>query len=654
VSRTRFANAPGDREDRDVNGVRRVYGQAVAPTLGWRVHAGADRAATLTAAHRLVRRQGLILAAGLLAGLIATWLVYRRITRPIGLLSTAVRSGTPAAIAGPREVMALSAEFNGLVAEVTRELDERRRAERAAHELELNYRQLFGSNPHPMYVFDAETLVFLEVNDATSSYYGHPRTTLLEMSITDLALPEDTAALVGTVAGAATVEQWGPMRQVKADGSVVTVMITSHLLSFQGRRARCAVVEDITEKEQLERRLRQSQRLESLGQLAGGVAHDFNNLLSIIIGYATMCAQDVEVLAHAEPAMQRLHADLGQILAAGDRATNLTKQLLAFARHDAAQTKVLDLNTLVIGVEELLRRSIGEDVVMRVELTDEPWPIRADPGQVEQVLLNLAVNARDAMPTGGTLTIDTAPITVDEHYAAHHPGINVGRHMRLRVSDTGTGMSPETIERAFEPFFTTKPKGQGTGLGLATIYGILTRAGGTVQIYSEPGVGTTFTALFPATGEPTDAVDAAPDIDAARYQARDDETILVAEDEDSLRLLTERILARHGYTVLSAGDGEEALALAEQYPGRIDLLLTDVIMPRLGGHDVALRIQDSRPDLPVIYMSGYAEPLLATRSTLPEGVALLSKPATEHQILAALRRALDAAGSRRTVRPARS
>jgi PAS domain S-box-containing protein len=518
----------------------------------------------------------------------------------------------------------------------------KQRAELTALELERNYRQLFDSNPHPTYVFDTQTLAFLEVNDAAARYYGYSRDQLLHLDITSLCLAEDVALLTEALDTAASVDRWGPLRQVKHDGTVVEVTITSHALSFDGRAARCAVIEDITEKEQLERRRRQSQRLESLGQLAGGVAHDFNNLLGIIIGYATMCARDVEVAAQSDPRWRTSHDDLLQIIQAGDRATNLTRQLLSFARAEVTQAQVIDLNTVVAGVEQLLRRTIGADIEMRTHLADRPWPIKADPGQVEQVLLNLVVNARDAMPTGGVIDIVVESVLIDERHAATHPGARAGQHMRLSVTDTGAGMSQATIDRAFEPFFTTKPKGHGTGLGLATIYGIVTQSGGHAQIASEPGVGTTFTALFPATDDTVDATEQAPpDGVDRRDHARERETILLAEDEDSLRLLTHRILSRHGYTVIAAANGQEAIELADQHAGAIDLLLTDVIMPHMNGHDLAMRLKATRPTLPVIYVSGYAEPLLATRSTLPAGVTLLSKPVTEHQILAGIRRALD-------------
>jgi PAS domain S-box-containing protein len=526
------------------------------------------------------------------------------------------------------------------------------RAEQNARELERNYRQLFDCNPFPMIVFDTSTLMLLEVNDAAAHYYGYPRQELLTQDLTRLCLADDAPSLTAAVTAAAAVQRWGPLRQVKGDGTVVEVNITSHHLSFDSRDARCMVIEDITQKEHLERRLRQSQRLESLGQLAGGIAHDFNNLLGIIIGYATMCAHDVESAARTDPRWRTLHDDLSHILQAGDRGTNLTRHLLSFARAEPVQTRVIDLNTIVTGVEQLLRRTIGEDVEMTTHLTTRPWPIRADSGQVEQVLLNLVVNARDAMPTGGTITIDTDPITIDEH-DTDHPGGLPGRYMQLRVIDTGTGMDQATIDRAFEPFFTTKPKGQGTGLGLATIYGIVTQAGGHAQIVSEPGAGTTFSALFPATDEAADAQPQPPDAGSTRYRARPDETILLAEDEPSLRLLTQRILTRHGYTVIVAGNGREALETARQHTGAIDLLLTDVIMPQMNGHDLAIRLRRARPSLPVIYMSGYAEPLLTARTTLPARVTVLSKPVTEHEMLTTIRRVLDGTTIQRTAPPHR-
>jgi PAS domain S-box-containing protein len=640
-----FATPTGAGEGRDVTGLQRVYGQATVDGVGWQVFAGAPRAAALAAAHRLAQRQALIATVGLLVGLLATLLVYRRITRPISQLGGAVRAAaasggadTAVTVRGPREVVDLGAEFTGMLAAVERELDERRRAEATAQEHERNYRQMFDTSPYPMYLFDPESLAIVEANDAAVDYYGHPRPALLTMTVTALGPPEDAEALTAGIAGAGPVERARRQRQVKHDGTVAEVSVTSHVLSFAGRDVRCAVLEDVTEREHLERRLRLSQRMESLGELAGGIAHDFNNLLGIILGYAAMSASDVEAAARDDPMWRALHDDLIQIVAAGDRAAALTRQLLAFAAAGAvAEPRVIDLNSVVADIDKLLGRTLGEDIRLLTRLTDQPWPIKADPSQLEQVLMNLVVNARDAMPAGGTLTIETDQVTVDEHYAAGHPGLRAGRYMRLRVSDTGTGMSKAVQERAFEPFFTTKPKDHGTGLGLATIYGIITHGGGHAQIYSEPGLGTTITALLPATDETIETIQT-PSSQAV--DRGDGHTVLVVEDDNSLRALTERILTRHGYTVLGAATAAEAQHLAAVH-AQIELLLTDVVMPEMDGHTLATTLAAAHPTMKVIYMSGYTETILAARSTLPAGVTLLNKPVTVHQVLSAVARSIN-------------
>ncbi len=523
-----------------------------------------------------------------------------------------------------------------MLATVDHELVERRRAEETAREHGHNYRQMFDASPYPILLYDPGSLSILAVNDAAVAYYGRSRDVLLTMPITGLCPPEDAQALADAIAAAGPVERTR-QRHVKFDGTITEVSATSYVTSFAGRTARCAVIDDITEREHLERRLRQSERLESLGHLAAGIAHDFNNLLGVINGYAGMAAADLEPVAAADPAWEALHSDLTQIVAAGDRATALTRQLLAFARSDAApQTMVLDLNEVVAGIDKFLRRSLGEDIALITNLTGEPCRVRADPGRLEQVLVNLAVNARDAMPGGGTLTIDTGLVTVDEHYAAQRPGLRTGRYTRLRVSDTGTGMNRATVERAFEPFFTTKPKGQGTGLGLATMYGIITQAGGHAQIYSEPGQGTTITVLLPVTDESTGPL-AAP---ADAHAPGSGETILLVEDDDSLRALMERILDRAGYAVLSAATAADARHLASEQPD-VELLLTDVVLPDEHGPALADALHATQPDLAVIYMSGYTETILATRSTLPAGATVLTKPVSAHQLLNAIGRTLN-------------
>ncbi|MEV0565956.1 ATP-binding protein [Dactylosporangium sp. NPDC050588] len=628
----------------DVTGLPRLYGRTAVEGSGWQVLAGADRSAALAGADRLARRQALIVALGLLAGLLATMVVQRHVTAPIGRLRTAVRTATASGnldttvtVSGPREVAELGEDFTTLLATVDRELRERRRAEAAAQEHERNYRQMFDASPNPVVVFDAGTLDIVAANAAAVAYYGRPEDALLTMTYTGLLAAQDPTVPAAGTAAAEPVERDQPQRHLKHDGTITEVSVTTYLTSFAGRKVRCAVITDVTEREHLQRRLRQSDRLESLGQLAAGVAHDFNNLLGIINGYAGMAAADLEPAAAADPAWRTLHADLTEIVAAGDRATALTRQLLSFARADPApETRVLDLNTIVADLGTLLRRALGEDITLITDLTAQPWPISADPGRLEQVLVNLAVNARDAMPGGGILTIETAPVTVDEHYAAQHPGTRTGRYMRLRVSDTGTGMDRATLERAFEPFFTTKPKGHGTGLGLATIYGIVTQAGGHAQIYSEPGHGTTIITLLPVTDDLTEP-DATP---AEQHRPGAGETILLVEDDDNLRAITERVLHNAGYTVLSAATVTDAQRLAAADPD-IALLLTDVILPDTHGPALAAALHRARPGLPVIYLSGYTETILASRSAIPAGATLLTKPVSAHQLLRTVTRVLD-------------
>jgi hypothetical protein len=407
-------------------------------------------------------------------------------------------------------------------------------------------------------------------------------------------------------------------------------------LEEQAERARLKAE---AERERLEAQLQQSQRLESLGQLAGGVAHDFNNLLGVILNYAAFVAEELAA-AEAEEGANRwapVRADVDEIARAGERATELTRQLLAFARREVVRPRVLDLNEVIDELERLLMRSLGEHVTLSTSLEPELWSVMADPGKLEQVLVNLAVNARDAMPGTGTLTIDTQNITADATYAAKHPDVQPGRYVRLRVSDTGVGMDPEVQRRAFEPFFTTKAGSEGTGLGLATVYGIITQAEGHVQIYSEPGMGTTIGILLPAT-------DAAPDEtrpSAPMNVGGAGETVLVVEDEDPMREVTCRILSRNGYHVVSAANGAEALDAARSAE-HVDLVLTDVVMPLMLGKELAERIKEAHPGLPVIFMSGYAMPVLASSGRLDPRVTLIEKPYSAAVLLGHVRTALDA------------
>ncbi len=394
------------------------------------------------------------------------------------------------------------------------------------------------------------------------------------------------------------------------------------------------------ERERLERQLHQSQRLESLGQLAGGVAHDFNNLLLVIRNYASFVSEELTAVAEGRPHAEWdvIRSDTQQVIAAADRATRLTHQLLAFGRREVVHPEALSLNDVVTDIEQLLRRTLGEHIQLRTALATDLWRTMADPGQIEQVLVNLAVNARDAMDEGGTLVLETQNVSLaDADIAGDRPALTPGRYVELRVSDNGKGMHRDVVDRAFEPFFTTKPKGEGAGLGLATVYGIIAQAGGDTAILSDPGVGTTITALLPAT----DDVPVANETPTLVARPRGEETILLVEDEEAVRDLTCRILSRNGYRVLVADSGPAALQMVEDpacHP--IHLLLTDVVMPRMLGKEVADHAVKLLPDIRVVFMSGYALPTLGNQ-TLDEGVVLVQKPFTEAVLLNTIREVLN-------------
>ncbi|MEU4626252.1 PAS domain S-box protein [Actinoplanes sp. NPDC023801] len=433
------------------------------------------------------------------------------------------------------------------------------------------------------------------------------------------------------------------------DGLIVSAAIrdVTERIEAQAERQRLEAERErlaaAAERERLEAQLQQSQRLESLGQLAGGVAHDFNNLLAVMLNYTSFVAEQIQEAADADPggAWPQASRDLQQVLRAGRRATELTHQLLAFGRREVVRPRVLDLNGVIREVEQLLLRTLGEHIQLHVDLEPRLWPVLADPGQIEQVLVNLAVNARDAMPGGGTLTVLTGnhEVTADESRRMRPP-VPPGRYVCLRIADTGTGIPPEVLERVFEPFYTTKAPGEGTGLGLATVYGIITQAGGQADVSSTVGSGTVVTALLPVTDElpATITAPAGP----AQLQ-RGGETILVVEDEEALRAVTERILTRNGYHVLSAGGGPEALKIAQDPARHIDLLLTDVVMPQMHGRELAEQVRNARPGLPIVYMSGYAQPFITGEGTLEPNTILITKPFTQAELLERLREALDRA-----------
>jgi len=387
---------------------------------------------------------------------------------------------------------------------------------------------------------------------------------------------------------------------------------------------------DVTERRVLERQFLQVQKMEAVGRLAGGVAHDFNNLLTAILGYA-------DLLLDGLPTLSPLRPDLEEIRNAANRAGALTRQLLAFSRKQVLEMRVLDLNELVADMDKMLRRLLGEDIDVLTRLDPALGAVRADAGQLEQVIVNLAVNARDAMPDGGPLTIETRNAELDDAYVREHVPVQPGRYVMLAVSDTGTGMSAETMSHVFEPFFTTKEAGKGTGLGLATVYGIVKQSGGYVWCYSERGAGTTFKVYLPRVDAPVDQFPAR----APLPRTPGSETILLVEDEAPLRALTRRLLERHGYTVLEAGSADAALAIAREHVGPIHLLLADVVLPGASGPTLAGELLSRRADLKVLFMSGYTEDAIVHRGVLAPNTAFINKPFSGENLAAKVRDVLD-------------
>ncbi|HWS32756.1 MAG TPA: PAS domain S-box protein [Actinoplanes sp.] len=420
-------------------------------------------------------------------------------------------------------------------------------------------------------------------------------------------------------------------RRWAKDGSPVDISLNvTGIRDRSGRFAGVSVVaRDITAAKEaaerqraVEERTNQAQRMESLGRLAGGVAHDFNNILAIIVNYTDFAVEEAA-------GNSALESDLKHVRIAADRAINLTRQLLTFTRGDTIQPQDVDLNAAIAEVHAMLARTIGEHINLIEIRSAQPAVVHADPGQIQQVLLNLAINARDAMPDGGTLVLEADITDLDGAELDMQPPLPAGTYARLLVSDTGDGMTPEVVARIFEPFYTTKPRGQGTGLGLATVYGIVAESGGSLNVYSEPGVGTTFRIYLPLVTTPGDAVPATLRRDAP--PAGDGRTVLVVEDEPALARVVTRILSNAGYHVITATGGPEALHLFTQHG--CDVLLTDVIMPEMSGRRLAELLHEARPSLPVLYMSGYSNGLLGTTHVLDGDIAFIEKPFTAHDLL---------------------
>jgi PAS domain S-box-containing protein len=505
----------------------------------------------------------------------------------------------------------------------------RMRAEAALKRNEEGFHLLFDSNPHPMWVFDRESLRFLEVNAAAIEHYGYSRDEFLAMRITDIHPPEEGHLVEEAVGvpknGVRRFASW--LHRVK-DGRIIHVDIAAHDLEFRGRPGRLVVAHDITGQKELEAQFLQSQKMEAIGRLAGGIAHDFNNLLGVIVGFG-------ERVLRRLPAAER--REIGEVLKAADHAAALTRQLLAFSRRQVLQPRVIDLNTVVGELGGMLRRIIGEDIDLIVVPKESLGRVRADPGQIQQVIMNLAVNARDAMPKGGQLTIETANADLDDSYVSAHGEVMPGHYVMLAVTDTGVGMDADTQARIFEPFFTTKEAGKGTGLGLATVFGIVKQSGGSIWVYSERSRGTTFKVYLPRVDEIAQQ-DARP---MEQPAAGGSERILLVEDAHSLRELARVALEEHGYTVIEAASGTAALAALERESEPVDLILTDLVMGGMSGRELADKITAQRPGMRVLYMSGYTDDALGHHGVLDSGVAFVEKPFTIDGLLGKVREVLD-------------
>ncbi len=401
-------------------------------------------------------------------------------------------------------------------------------------------------------------------------------------------------------------------------------------------------VQDVDERRKLEEQLRHAQKMEAIGRLAGSIAHDFNNLLSVILSYSDLVLQDL-------PPESSLCGDVDAIKRAGQRAAELTRQLLAFSRRQVLAPKVLDLNAIVRESERILRRLMGEDIELTTRLDPKLSKVRVDPGQIDQVIMNLAVNARDAMPDGGKLTLETMDVFLDEEYAREHVGVTPGPHVLLAISDTGIGMDKATQARIFEPFFTTKAQGKGTGLGLSTVFGIVQQSGGNIWVYSEPGHGTVFKLFFPKASQ----LETAPPEVVSPESLEGSETILLVEDQDEVREVAREVLRRCGYQVLATGDANEALSVCAQHAGEIHLLLTDVVMPHMNGRELAERVVRLRPTLRVLYMSGYTDDAIVHHGVLEAGVFYLQKPLVPLMLAERVREVLDGAHTSATSPPRR-
>ena len=516
---------------------------------------------------------------------------------------------------------------------LARDITVQTRVEKALRVSDRRHRQLFETSPDGILILDADTGQVIDANPCMQDLLGYSLDELVGKTLWEVGPFKGVAASKATFAELRQKDRihYEHLPLETKDGRRLEVELISNAYLVNEQRLIQCNIRDITKRLQLEAQYRQALKMESVGRLASGIAHDFNNLLTVINGMSELMLAQV---SHDDP----MRADLEEIGRAGERAATLTRQLLAFSRQQILEPRVLSLNAVVAGTESLLRRLLGEDIDLVVVPAPDLGDVKADPGQIEQVITNLAVNARDAMPRGGQLTIETQNITIDEAYARQHGAvIPLGPYVQLAVSDSGVGMDEATRLRIFEPFFTTKGPSQGTGLGLSTVYGIVKQSHGFIWAYSEVGRGTSFKVLLPQVTKAAGTVRPGPTVGSTFGT----ETILLVEDDAGLRKLTTRILEPAGYTVLGATSGDEALRLLERHDAPVHLLLSDVVMPGMSGRHLAERLAQLRPEMTVLYMSGYTSDTIVRHGVLEAQVAFLNKPFTAAALLRKVREVLD-------------
>jgi PAS domain S-box-containing protein len=624
----------------DVDNTPRVYGSAVAGSRGWMVFAGAAAGAVESTATDLFLRGLGITSIGLAAVLVGTLFVYRGIVGPIHALSRSASTTMPGtagaiAVSGPSEIATLARDFNGLIATVQRELVERQRSEaRVRAMLDASLSAIIGIDEYGKVI---------EWSRQAETTFGWRRAEAIGQTLATLIVPEQYRAR--HIAGLDAYRRTGvgpvlgkrlELEGLARDGHVFPIELSITATETATGQIITAFIRDLSEKRSseqerlgLEERLRQSERLEGIGRLAGGIAHDFNNILAVVMNYAQFVEDTL-------PAESEVRDDVVQIRLAAERGATFTRQLLTFAHRGAIDPQDTQLNKVVSELRTMLRRTISESVTIDLHLAPDLCTVRIDVGQLEQLLLNLVVNAADAMPDGGTVILETANVELDAEAAAK-AGVKAGPLVALNVTDSGYGMSKEVIARAFDPFFTTKPKGKGTGLGLATAYGVVQQAQGAISIESVVGKGTTVRVLLPAQlGVQPEAIRirASSTPDAAPSAA----LVLVVEDEAAVRKGVVRLLSDGGYGTLQAAGPSSALDVARMWSGPIDLLLTDVVMPEMSGDELARELRKVRPHLLVVYMTGYSGEI--DTATLRVDGPVVQKPFTRASLLSALERAL--------------